>query len=149
MSHFRVPLFSAVGALLSLTVSAADNSINSTIINNPNSVCNSYGVDFVDEGHYFINSISNDNFTSVSRFMGCNTGLADVLFIDPNGDEMFCSQLPTTPDDTPELSTCPILKSQMFTGKWILLFLGNNGDGNPFAWERGKCTLSLQSIIKS
>jgi hypothetical protein len=24
----------------------------------------------------------------------------------------------------------------MISGEWIILILGNNGDGNPFAWER-------------
>ncbi|KAF2120805.1 hypothetical protein BDV96DRAFT_683222 [Lophiotrema nucula] len=104
----------------------------------PNSVCYSFGIDFVDEGSYFINSLSNESFTCVSTFQGCNTGedLADVLLVDPNGDEYLCSSIPTTPENTPELSTCPILKNQMSTGDWIILVLGNNDDGNPFAWER-------------
>jgi hypothetical protein len=103
---------------------------------NPDSVCYSYGVDFTDDGHYFINTLSNDDFTSVSTFEGCNQGLSEVLFVDPNGDEVLCSELPTTPDDTPQLSTCPLKKSQMFSGEYILLLFGNNGNGQPFAWER-------------
>lgn len=109
----------------------------------PNSVCLSYGVDFTDEGHYFINQLSSESFTCVSTFKGCNQGVADVLLVNPSDEEYLCSQIPTTPEDTPELSTCPILKSQMTSGDWIILVLGNNGDGNPFAWERGT-SLPLQ-----
>jgi hypothetical protein len=95
-------------------------------------------VDFLDEEHYFINTLSLESFTVVSTFHGCNTGMADVLLVDiAGGNEFLCSQVPTVPEDTPELSTCPILKSQMTTGDWIIEVLGNNGDGNPFAWERG------------
>ncbi|KAF2255605.1 hypothetical protein BU26DRAFT_443779 [Trematosphaeria pertusa] len=124
MFHSRLSSLSAVTALLSLAAS------------DPNSICYSYGVDFVDEGHYFINTLSNEQFTCVSTFKGCNNDVADVLFVDPNGDEVLCSQIPTTPEDTPELSTCPILKSQMVSGDWIILILGNNDDGQPFAWQR-------------
>jgi hypothetical protein len=104
----------------------------------PNSVCISYGIDFVDDQSYFINSASNDPFTCVSTFSGCNNDVADVLLVDPTGEEYLCSQIPTTvPDNTPELSTCPILKSQMIPGAWMILVSGDNDDGNPFAWERG------------
>ena len=121
----------AFAALLSLAVS--DD------VFNPDSICYSYGVDFVDEGSYFINSLSSDSFSSVSTFKGCNTGLADILLVDPNDDEYLCDDIPTTPDDTPQLSNCPILKNQMTSGHWLLLILGNNGDypAQPFAWQRG------------
>ncbi|KAF2189542.1 hypothetical protein K469DRAFT_700748 [Zopfia rhizophila CBS 207.26] len=115
---------SALAALLSLAVA------------DPNSVCQSFGVDFVDDQHYFINTLSSESFTCVSTFEGCNKDVADVLLVDPKGDEYLCSQIPTTPDSTPEMSTCPILKSQMVSGDWMILILGNNGDGNPFAWQR-------------
>lgn len=26
----------------------------------------------------------------------------------------------------------------MFSGHWIFLVIGNNGDGDPFAWQRGQ-----------
>ncbi|KAF2706646.1 hypothetical protein K504DRAFT_385084 [Pleomassaria siparia CBS 279.74] len=124
MVSSRFISLSALAALLSLV--AAD--VNST--------CYSYGVDFVDEESYFINTLSQDPFTCVSTFQGCNPSMAEVLLVEPNGDESFCSQLNTTADNIPELSTCPVLKSQMTSGDWIILVLGNNGDGNPFAWER-------------
>lgn len=126
MVSSRIASLSAFAALLSLAVA------------DPNSVCLSFGVDFVDDTKYFINTASPESFTCVSTFQGCNAGkdLADVLLVDPNGDEYLCSSVPTTPADTPELSTCPIRKSQMFSGDWMILILGNNDDGNPFAWER-------------
>ena len=120
-----------------LTSLWAITALLSIVVADPNSICYSFGVDFVDEGHYFINSQSSESFTAVSTFEGCNNGVADVLLVHPNGDEDFCTQVPTTPPDTPELSTCPILKSQMDSGEWIILVVGNNGDGQPFAWERG------------
>lgn len=126
MFSSRLLSLSTIAALLSLANS------------DPNSVCFSYGVDFVDEGHYFINALSNESFTCVSTFRGCNEDVADILLVDPSGDEYLCSQVNTTPEDDPKLSTCPILKNQMVSGDWIILVLGNNDDGNPFAWERGR-----------
>jgi hypothetical protein len=119
----------AFAALLSLAVSD---------VYDPDSVCYSYGVDFLDEGSYFINSLSSDPFTSVSTFKGCNTDVADILLVDPDDTEYLCDEIPTTPADTPQLSKCPILKDQMSSGHWILLILGNNGayPAQPFAWQR-------------
>jgi hypothetical protein len=144
MSSSRFTTFSAAAALLSLVAAKPNNPQSGphTFEGNPESVCYSYGVDFVDEGHYFINTQSNDNFTSVSTFEGCNQDLAEVLFVDPKGDEVLCSQLPTTPDDTAQLSTCPMKKSDMSSGDYILLLIGNNDNGQPFAWQRGKHHLS-------
>lgn len=44
--------------------------------------------------------------------------------------------MPVTPDDTPQLSTCPILKSQMFSGDWLILLFGNNEDEASYAYQR-------------
>ena len=104
----------------------------------PNSVCRSYGADFVDEGRYFINSQSTESFTCVSTFEGCNADIAEVLIVDPNTDEYLCTQVQTTPANEPKLSTCPILKNQMKSGPWIIIVIGNNDDGFPFAWQRGE-----------
>lgn len=106
-------------------------------------VCYSYGVDFVDEGSYFINSASTERFTAVSYFKGCNQDVADVLLVAPEEDqvgEYMCSQVPTSPDSVNQLSTCSVQKNQMISGHWLLLVLGNNGkcEGcQPFAWQRG------------
>jgi hypothetical protein len=130
MYRSRFVSLSAFAALLSLAVT------------DPNSVCFSYGVDFVDEGHYFINTNSNESFTCVSTFQGCNEDVADILLVDPSGDEYLCTQVGTTPADTPKLSTCPILKNQMVSGDWIIIVVGNNDDGFPFAWQRGEYCVS-------
>ena len=109
----------------------------SSAVADPNSVCNTFGIDFVDGNSYFINTLSNDSFTCVSEFEGCNADVADIMLVLPDGDELICSEVQTTPDDTPEMSTCPIQKSQMVSGEYLILIMGNNGDGNPFAYERG------------
>ncbi len=131
MSFSRYLVLTAFAALSSV--------VTSDDVYDPDSICYSYGVDFVDEGHYFINSLSNDRFTSVSTFKGCNTDVADILLIDPENIEYLCDEIPTTPGDTPQLSSCPIQKSQMASGHWLLLILGNNGafPAQPFAWQRG------------
>lgn len=37
--------------------------------------------------------------------LGCNAAYADIWFVQPNGDELTCSTVPTTPSDTNELTT--------------------------------------------
>jgi hypothetical protein len=135
MPASRYLSLTAFAALLSLAVS-----------DDPDSVCYSYGVDYLDEGSYFLNSLSSDPFTSVSTFKGCNPGEADILLVAPDDTEYLCDEIPTTPADTPQLSTCPILKNQMTSGHWLLLILGNNGDeAQPFAWQRGTSRITLQT----
>ncbi|RAQ98978.1 hypothetical protein DDE82_008727 [Stemphylium lycopersici] len=125
-----------------LTVAAASISlVRSDGVTNPDAICYSYGVDFIDEGSYFINSNSIEDFTAVSYFKGCNNDVADVLLVAPEDTagetEFLCSQIPTTPDNENQLSTCPIMKNQMSSGHWLLLILGDNGEGGqPFAWQR-------------
>ncbi|OCK85972.1 hypothetical protein K432DRAFT_285796 [Lepidopterella palustris CBS 459.81] len=125
-THFPVLFAPAIFTSIFTSIAFAD----------PNSVCNSFGIDFLDGNEYFINTNSNDSFTVVSEFEGCNADVADIMLVLPSGDELICSEVNTTPDDTPEMSTCPILKDQMVTGEYLILILGNNGDGNPFAYER-------------
>ncbi|KAF2032588.1 hypothetical protein EK21DRAFT_87175 [Setomelanomma holmii] len=122
---------------LSLTAFAA---LVSLAWSDSTSICYSYGVDFVDERNYFINSQLTEKFSSVSYFEGCNQDVADVLLVEPEGvssQEYLCDQIPTYPADDLKTSTCPIQKNQMISGHWLLLVLGNNGDdGQPFAWQR-------------
>jgi hypothetical protein len=121
----------------SLTALAA---LVSIVKSDPNAICYSYGVDFIDEGHYFINSQLSEKFSSVSYFQGCNQDIADVVLIEPEGvssQEYLCDQILTYPENELKMSTCPIQKNQMSSGHWRLLVLGNNGaDGQPFAWQR-------------
>ncbi|KAK4984633.1 hypothetical protein LTR50_006483 [Elasticomyces elasticus] len=109
---------------------------NALALNGTNSICLSYGIDFISGGNYFINTNSNESFTSVSQFEGCNAGKANILLVDPKSDQYECTDVPTTPDDVSQMSTCPLFKNQMYSGDWSILILGNNGDGNPFAYER-------------
>ncbi|KAH7080371.1 hypothetical protein BKA63DRAFT_407796 [Paraphoma chrysanthemicola] len=119
---------------------AAFAALFSLVRSDPNSICYSYGVDFVDEGNYFINSQLTEKFSSVSYFKGCNQDIADVLLVEPEGvnaQEYLCDQIPTYPESDLKTSTCPVQKNQMISGHWLLLVLGNNGDdGQPFAWQR-------------
>ncbi|KAK4952292.1 hypothetical protein LTR66_013758, partial [Elasticomyces elasticus] len=109
---------------------------NALALNGTNSICLSYGIDFISGGSYFINTNSNESFTSVSQFEGCNAGKASILLVDPKSDQYECTDVPTTPDDVSQMSMCPLFKNQMYSGDWSILILGNNGDGNPFAYER-------------
>ncbi|KAK5683853.1 hypothetical protein LTS10_003716 [Elasticomyces elasticus] len=103
----------------------------------PDSTCSVFGIDFQGGGSYFINSASNENFTFVSEFEGCNNDTASVLLVNnQSSDEYECSIIPTTPDDVSMLSSCPIMKSQLSSGSWSILTLGNNGNGNPFNYQR-------------
>ncbi|GAB7362706.1 hypothetical protein MBLNU230_g3013t1 [Neophaeotheca triangularis] len=105
--------------------------------NDPNSVCSTFGVDIQDGGDYFVNTLDDSDFSSVSQFEGCNDDTANVLLINADtGDEYECDDLRTVPDDTSMISTCPISKSDITSGNYILLLLGNNGDGQPFAAQR-------------
>ncbi|CAD0019579.1 unnamed protein product [Aureobasidium pullulans] len=95
-----------------------------------NADCESYGIDFVNNGN------SNQSFTSVTEF-------ADVAAVElvnwDTGDEYLCSDIPLQPDDTPETSTCDIEKDQMKSGTWGLILISNNGvdpDSPPFANQR-------------
>lgn len=125
-----------------LTLAAASIPLVSSEDSTPGGICYSYGVDFIDEGHYFIDSQSTEAFSAVSYFQGCNDDKADVLLVAPEDTpgetEFLCDEILTTPADENKLSTCPIKKNQMNSGHWLLLVLGNNGKGGqPFAWQRG------------
>ncbi|PQE24962.1 p-loop containing nucleoside triphosphate hydrolase protein [Rutstroemia sp. NJR-2017a WRK4] len=97
--------------------------------------CAAYGIDFQNGQSYFINSADNSNFTTVTQFTGC-TGVANVILVAPDEDSWLCSDISTTPDGTNQLSTCPILKSQMYSGTWTIITLDNNGDNPSFASQR-------------
>ncbi|KAF2178349.1 hypothetical protein K469DRAFT_742163 [Zopfia rhizophila CBS 207.26] len=92
--------------------------------------CVSYGMDFQNGGSYFQNSMSNDPFTFVTQYSAYN------ILVDPKGDQTLCSDTQLTPDDTDRLSTCPLLKSQFFSGPWSIIVISDNGDGDEIAYER-------------
>jgi hypothetical protein len=99
--------------------------------------CNTYGLDFQDGGNYFINTNSNDSFTFVSSFVGCQNDTASVMLINQNtGDQYDCGSVPTVPDNAPELATCPVHKDEIASGDFLIIAVGNNGNGTPFAYQR-------------
>ncbi|KAK5739199.1 hypothetical protein LTR17_005500 [Elasticomyces elasticus] len=98
--------------------------------------CVSYGIDIQGGGEYFQNVTSNDNVTFVSVFEGCQPDVANNILVDPNGDELQCSDTNLTPDDSEQLSSCPIEKNQLESGDWSIIIISNNGDSCPIAYER-------------
>lgn len=98
--------------------------------------CQSFGIDFVSGGTYFQNSLSTDPWTALQEFSGCQNDTSDNVLVDPNGNQYECSNTPLTPDDTPELVTCPLDKDQLTSGDWSLIIISNNGDACPIAYER-------------
>jgi hypothetical protein len=115
------------------------------------STCIVYGIDFQNDASYFINNESNEDFTLVTQFEGCrcyrradncwlaadsltgNNDTASILLVnDDTSDEYECTPVPTVPQDTSQLSVCPIKKNQIATGSYSILTIGNNGNGNPF-----------------
>lgn len=105
--------------------------------NDLDSVCSTFGVDIQDGGEYFVNTLSDEDFSSVTQFEGCNNDTANVLLVNADtGDEYECDDLRTVPDDTSMISTCPIAKSELTSGNYILILLGNNAAGEPFAAQR-------------
>lgn len=100
-------------------------------------ICHCYGIDFQNEGSYFINSQSNASFTCVSQFENSQGDPAYIILINDDDDDQWeCTTVSTTPDNTAQLSTCPITKNQMSTGNWSIVTMGNNNNGTAFAWER-------------
>ncbi|RMY74015.1 hypothetical protein D0863_03509 [Hortaea werneckii] len=105
--------------------------------NNADSTCQVFGLDFQDGGSYFLNSNSSQNFMASYQFRGCNDATADVMLVNMNnGDQYFCSSVPTVPDNATQVSTCPVQHGQLMTANYSIITLGNNGNGNPFAVQR-------------
>jgi hypothetical protein len=98
--------------------------------------CKSYGIDFQDGGSYFQNQSSTDDFTFVSTFEGCDKDEATNVLVDPSGDQYLCSDTDLQPDDTFQMSTCPLEKDQLWSGAWSVIIISNNGDAAPIAYQR-------------
>lgn len=100
-------------------------------------VCKTYGVDFQDGGRYFINTNSNESFTFVSKFEGCQNDYASLMLVNKDtSDQWDCGQVPTVPDNTPQLATCQVQKNQLVSGEYLIIAIGNNGNGQPFSYQR-------------
>lgn len=104
---------------------------------NASSVCSTSGVNYQDGGDYFVNTNSNQAFLIISTFQGCNNDTADVSLVNEStGDQYDCGQVLTVPNGVPQTATCPILKSQFTSGTYLIITVGNNGNGQPFAYQR-------------
>jgi hypothetical protein len=124
----------AVAVFLAIGVCSAQYQTWDPETENP---CRSYGIDFQDNGGpYFQNISSPEKFTFVSTFEGCQNDYATNVIVDPNGDQLQCSDTKMQPDDTYQMSTCPQTKNSLVSGEWSLVILSNNGDQQPIAYQR-------------
>lgn len=99
--------------------------------------CKSFGIDFQDGGVFFQNKSSAEPFTFVSTFEKCQEDVANNILVDPAGDQYLCTDTPLRPDDTFQMSTCPLNKNSLWTGDWSVIIISNNGDeGQPIAYQR-------------
>jgi hypothetical protein len=132
-------LLYTVSAVLSAAVPACED-VETYIFKrqmSSNSTCTTYGVDYQEGGNYFINTNSNEAFTFVSGFDGCNNATAQLSLVNEDtGDQYDCGSVPTVPDNAPRTATCQVQKSQLTSGTYLIITIGNNGVGNPFADER-------------
>jgi hypothetical protein len=128
----RTSTYGAV-ALAFAVGSIAQDQQDSPEYDNP---CKSFGIDFQDGGSYFQNQSSSDDFTFVSTFEGCANDVATNVLVDPVGDQYLCSDTNLQPDDTFQMSTCPLEKDELSSGAWSVIIISNNGDEAPIAYQR-------------
>ena len=124
----------AIAFAVAIASAAAQDQHDDPGYDNP---CKSYGIDFQDNGLYFQNKSSTDDFTFVSTFEGCEADTANNILVDPNGEQYRCTDTPLRPDDTSQMSTCPVEKCSLWSGPWSIIIISNNGaEGNPIAYQR-------------
>jgi hypothetical protein len=124
----------AVAVFVAIGMSSAQLQSWDPEMENP---CHSYGIDFQDNGGpYFQNISSPEKFTFVSTFEGCQNDYATNIIVDPNGDQLQCSDTKLQPADTYQMSTCPQTKNSLLSGEYSLVILSNNGDKIPIAYQR-------------
>lgn len=141
MMHLK--LLAVLSCVFSTTLSVAVPPEETAVVHllerqmNASSICTTSGVDYQDGGNYTINTNSNEPFTFISTFQGCNNDTAEFTLVNENtGDQYDCGQVPTVPDNTPQTATCPVSKNQLTSGKYLIIVLGNNGNGQQFASQR-------------
>jgi hypothetical protein len=104
---------------------------------NTSEVCTTSGVNYQEGGTYFIDTDSKQPFTIVSTFSGCQNDTADISLVNENtGDQYDCGSVATVPNGVAQTATCPVLKSQLTSGTYLIITIGNNGNADPIAFQR-------------
>jgi hypothetical protein len=123
----------AVALAVVIGTASAQDQYDDPSYDNP---CKSFGIDFQDKGSYFQNQSSSDDFTFVSTFEGCQEDSANNILVDPSGEQYLCSDTALRPDDTFQMSTCPLEKDQLWSGAWSVIISNNGDSGEPIAYQR-------------
>ncbi|KAK0733322.1 hypothetical protein B0T26DRAFT_842399, partial [Lasiosphaeria miniovina] len=87
--------------------------------------CTSYGVDYSNGGTYNIDGSSNQYFSFVTVFQGCNQESINPVLVGPDQNEYACSAIRTQPAGTQVTSTCGIPYSAMQSGTWRIIVSGD------------------------
>ena len=79
-------IFFIFSTLLPLAASSSNRSLREESVvfrrqQNPDSVCSAYGIDFQNGGSYFINSLSDANFTCVTKFEGYQVATESLIVL--------------------------------------------------------------------
>ncbi|KAL1902869.1 hypothetical protein Sste5346_000780 [Sporothrix stenoceras] len=87
--------------------------------------CSSYGVDYSNGGAYYIDGSSNQYFSFITIFQGCNQESISPILVDPDNNQYACSAISTTPTGAQTTSTCGIPFSAMKSGTWKIIVSGD------------------------
>ncbi|KAK3394867.1 hypothetical protein B0H63DRAFT_556017 [Podospora didyma] len=96
-----------------------------TAVEATEAACTSYGVDYSNGGAYNIDATSNQYFTFITVFQGCNQETISPVLVGPDGNEYACSAIRTQPAGTQVTSTCGIPFSAMRSGTWKIIVSGD------------------------
>lgn len=86
--------------------------------------CVSYGIDYANGGEYYIDASSNQYFSFVTVFQGCQMETINPVLVDPNNNQYSCSSINTLPAGNQMTSTCGIPFSAMKSGQWRIIMAG-------------------------
>ncbi|KAK1828183.1 hypothetical protein QBC39DRAFT_360067 [Podospora conica] len=86
--------------------------------------CSSFGVDYANGGSYNIDGGSNQYFSFVTIFQGCESESISPVLVGPDGSEYACSAIRTQPAGQQVTSTCGIPYSVMRSGTWKIVVAG-------------------------
>jgi hypothetical protein len=86
--------------------------------------CQAFGVDFANGGAYYIDGGSNQYFSFITVFQGCQSETISPILVDPQDNQYACSNINTTPANQQVTSTCGIPYSAMSSGTWKIVLQG-------------------------